>query len=79
MYPADAFANFLGFSRAVIWCLVAWWLGALMAVGQSLGAWLAARFAVGNPSANIWVRRLLIAVIVFSILKLFGAFDLLLG
>ena len=58
---------------------VAWWLGALMAIGQSLGAWLAARFAVGNPNANIWVRRLLITVIVLSILKLFGAFDLLMG
>ena len=58
---------------------VNWWLGALMAVGQSIGAWLAARFAVGNPNANIWVRRLLIAVIVLSILKLFGVFDLVLG
>ncbi len=55
---------------------VNWWLGALMAVGQSIGAWLAARFAVGNPNANIWVRRLLITVIVLSILKLFGVFDL---
>jgi uncharacterized membrane protein YfcA len=58
---------------------VNWWLGALMAVGQSIGAWLAARFAVGNPNANIWVRRLLIAVIVLSILKLFGVFDLISG
>jgi len=58
---------------------VNWWLGALMAVGQSIGAWLAARFAVGNPNANVWVRRLLIAVIVLSILKLFGVFDLVSG
>ena len=58
---------------------VNWWLGALMAVGQSIGAWLAARFAVGNPNANVWVRRLLIAVIVLSIIKLFGGFDLLSG
>ena len=58
---------------------VNWWLGTLMAVGQSIGAWLATRFAVGNPNANIWVRRLLIAVIVLSILKLFGVFDLVSG
>ncbi len=58
---------------------VNWWLGALMAVGQSIGAWLAARFAVGNPNANLWVRRLLITVIVLSILKLFGVLDLVSG
>jgi uncharacterized membrane protein YfcA len=54
---------------------VVWGLGLLMAVGQSIGAWLAARFAATNPNANIWVRRLLIAIIVFSILKLFGIWD----
>lgn len=56
---------------------VDWWLGGLMAVGQSLGAWLAARFAVNYPNSQVWVRRLLILVIVLSILKLFGLFDLL--
>ena len=54
---------------------VNWGLGALMAVGQSFGAWLGARFAVGYPNANVWVRRLLIVVIVVSILKLFGLLD----
>jgi uncharacterized membrane protein YfcA len=43
-----------------------------MAVGQSIGAWLAARFATRYKDANIWVRRLLIAVIVVSILEFFG-------
>jgi uncharacterized membrane protein YfcA len=52
--------------------LVDWGLGALMAVGQSIGAWLAARFATRYKDANIWVRRLLIAVIVVSILEFFG-------
>jgi len=51
---------------------VRWELGGLMALGQSAGAWLAARFAIRNKNANLWVRRLLIAVIVASILKLFG-------
>lgn len=54
---------------------VNWGLGLLMAVGQSIGAWLAARFATGNPNANIWVRRLLIVIIVLSIIKLFGIWD----
>ncbi len=51
---------------------VHWALGGLMALGQSAGAWLAARFAMRSKNANIWVRRLLIAVIIASILKLFG-------
>lgn len=51
---------------------VNWGLGALMAAGQSLGAWLGARFAIKSKNANVWVRRLLILVIVASILKLFG-------
>ncbi|NJN84439.1 MAG: sulfite exporter TauE/SafE family protein [Caldilineaceae bacterium] len=55
---------------------VDWGLGVLMAIGQSIGAWLAARYASNNPNANIWVRRLLIAVILVSIAKFFGLMDL---
>ncbi len=58
---------------------VIWKLGILMAIGQSSGAWLAARFATSNKNANIWVRRLLIAVIVVSIIKFFGIYDWLIG
>jgi len=54
---------------------VNWGLGLLMAVGQSIGAWLAARFATTNPNANVWVRRLLIVIIVVSMIKLFGIWD----
>jgi len=52
--------------------MVDWGLGALMAVGQSIGAWLAVRFATRYKYANLWVRRLLITVIVISILEFFG-------
>jgi uncharacterized membrane protein YfcA len=55
---------------------VNWAMGALMAVGQSAGAWLAARFASRHKSANVWVRRLLIVIVVVSILKLFGLLPL---
>ncbi|MEM7537545.1 MAG: sulfite exporter TauE/SafE family protein [Chloroflexota bacterium] len=55
---------------------VDWYLGGLMAIGQSIGAWAAARFATQNPNANIWVRRLLITVILVSIAKFFGLLDL---
>jgi uncharacterized protein len=49
-----------------------WGLGVLLGAGQSLGAWLAARFALKNKRSSVWVRWLLVVVIVASILKLFG-------
>jgi uncharacterized membrane protein YfcA len=52
--------------------LIHWGFGLLMAVGQSIGAWLAARFAVTAKDANLWTRRLLIAIIVISIVQFFG-------
>ncbi len=55
--------------------LVNWGMGLLMAVGQSIGAWLAARFATQYKNANVWVRRLLITVIVVSIVRFFGIWD----
>lgn len=42
--------------------LVHWKYGALMAVGQGLGAWAGASFAVEHARARLWIRRLLIAV-----------------
>jgi uncharacterized protein len=52
--------------------LINWGLGLLLAIGQSIGAWMAARFATSNKNANLWVRRLLIAVVVVSIFQFFG-------
>ncbi len=49
-----------------------WGIGALMAVGQSVGAWVAARFAARAKKANVYIRWLLIIVIVASIWKTFG-------
>lgn len=51
-----------------------WGLGLLLAVGQSLGAWAAARFATESRQANLWIRRLLIAVTVVGILRFSGVF-----
>ena len=53
-----------------------WGIGALMAVGQSIGAWAAVRFAVTVKDANRWVRYLLIVVVIYSILRFFGLLDL---
>lgn len=46
---------------------VNWYLGLLLTVGQTAGAWAAATFAVKIPRANYWIRLLLIAVIVMAI------------
>ncbi|MFP4596837.1 MAG: sulfite exporter TauE/SafE family protein [Persicimonas sp.] len=51
---------------------VHWGYGALMAVGQSTGAWVAARFAVESENAAVWVRRMLVAIVFFSMLELLG-------
>ncbi len=58
---------------------VDWGIGALMAVGQSIGAWAAVRFAVTVKDANRWVRYLLIVVVIYSILRFFGLLDLISG
>jgi uncharacterized membrane protein YfcA len=59
--------------------LIAWGPGILMAVGQSIGAWVAARFAITNRNAAVWTRRLLIVVVVIGIFQFFGILDWLLG
>jgi uncharacterized membrane protein YfcA len=51
---------------------VDWKIGVLLASGQMLGGWLAARYAMDHPQANIWVRRLLLVMIAASAVELFG-------
>ncbi len=53
---------------------VVWGVGLILAVGQMVGAWVAARMAVKRGAA--FVRWLLIAVIVVSAAQLLGVFDL---
>lgn len=48
-----------------------WEIGAIIALGQMAGGWLTATFASRYAKANIWAYRLLIAVMVLAILKLF--------
>jgi hypothetical protein len=51
---------------------IVWSIGILMASGQSLGAWLAARFASRVKKANVYIRWLIIVVLAVSIWKMFG-------
>ncbi|MDW8205954.1 MAG: sulfite exporter TauE/SafE family protein [Cytophagales bacterium] len=50
---------------------VEWIYGSIMAIGQSIGAAAAARFALKNRHAAIWTYRLLVAVVIASIWQLF--------
>ncbi|RAL21699.1 sulfite exporter TauE/SafE family protein [Lujinxingia litoralis] len=52
---------------------VDWGVGAVVALGQGVGAWLGARIMVRWPGAGRWVRWLLIVVVSVS------AFELLVG
>lgn len=56
---------------------VIWGIGLLLGLGNMLGAWVGARFAVDKGA--IWVRRLLIGVVLISAAELLGLFDLVLG
>jgi hypothetical protein len=51
-----------------------WWAGAVLAVGQIIGAWLAARFATEHPRAPVWIRRLLILLLAAAIPSFFGVY-----
>jgi hypothetical protein len=53
---------------------VVWGIGFILAIGQMLGAWVAARMAVKRGAA--FVRWLLIAVVAVSAAQLLGLFDL---
>jgi uncharacterized membrane protein YfcA len=56
---------------------VRWSVGLILAVGNMLGAWVAARMAVERGAT--FVRWLLIAVVAVSAAKLLGVFDLVTG
>lgn len=49
---------------------VRWWIGLLMAVGQSLGAHLAVGFTIARADANKWIRRLLLVMLPATTIKL---------
>ncbi|MEM6318367.1 MAG: sulfite exporter TauE/SafE family protein [Bacteroidota bacterium] len=54
--------------------MIDWYLGGLLAVGQTAGGWLTATYASKYESAGIWAYRLLVVVVIGAILKLFHVF-----
>lgn len=51
--------------------LIDWEVGLLMAVGQTIGGFATAHFAANYPQANVWAHRLLVAVVLLALIKLF--------
>jgi uncharacterized membrane protein YfcA len=54
---------------------IVWEIGAVIAIGQTIGAWVAARYAAENKAASLWIRRLLIVMTVITSAELFGVLD----
>lgn len=48
---------------------VNWLYGAWLAGGQAVGARVSAKFAVNNPSARIWIRRLLLVIVSLAAIR----------
>ncbi|MDX1939359.1 MAG: sulfite exporter TauE/SafE family protein [Saprospiraceae bacterium] len=51
--------------------LIDWEIGLLMAIGQTIGGYLTALYAAHSPKANVWAHRVLVAVVILSIIKMF--------
>lgn len=51
--------------------LIAWEIGLLMALGQTIGGYLTAKFASRDPRAGQWAYRLLVVVVIGAILRAF--------
>jgi len=54
--------------------MIDWYVGGILAIGQTAGGWLTATYASRYKGADIWAYRLLVGVVVFAILKLFDVF-----
>lgn len=52
-----------------------WEIGIVLAFGQGIGAYIAARFATTYPKANGFVRYLLIAVLIIAIVQMFELYQ----
>lgn len=50
---------------------IAWGLGSVLALGEGIGAYIAARVATTYPQANSMVRYLLITMLIIAIVQLF--------
>ncbi|MCB9272711.1 MAG: sulfite exporter TauE/SafE family protein [Lewinellaceae bacterium] len=52
--------------------LINWQIGLIMALGQTIGGYFTAHYASLYPRANVWAHRLLVAVVILAIAKMFN-------
>jgi uncharacterized protein len=52
--------------------LIDWKIGALMAIGQTVGGYFTAHYASRYPQGSLWAHRLLVAVVVLALVKMFN-------
>jgi uncharacterized protein len=57
--------------------LIEWQIGLTLASGQLVGGFIGGYFSANYPNAPIWVYRLLIGMVLISVARLFGFFELL--
>lgn len=51
--------------------LIDWKIGLIMAIGQTFGGYFTAHYASKYEQANLWAHRVLVAVVILAIIKLF--------
>lgn len=56
---------------------IEWIAGLTLSLAQMIGAIWAAKFAVGHPKANYWIRAILIGIIIVAIIQFLGIYDFL--
>jgi uncharacterized membrane protein YfcA len=52
--------------------LIRWDIGAIMAIGQTMGGWFTAKYASMYERSNIIAYRVLVAIVILALAKLFG-------
>ena len=50
--------------------MIHWGAGLALAAGQATTGWAVARYALQNPKAQIWIRRLVVVIIIVALLGL---------
>jgi hypothetical protein len=56
---------------------IEWIAGLTLSVSQMIGAMWAAKFAVGHPKANYWIRGILVGIIIIAIVRFLGIYEFL--
>lgn len=59
--------------------LIDWRIGALIAIGQTIGGYVTAVYASKSANAALWAHRILVAAVVISVVKMYNLHEWVLG